>query len=380
MVTQWSKRHSTVASIGLALLALMTVGPSADAADWWEKVKVKGDLRYRHEMIDAEGKDSRSRQRIRARIGISGDVSEYTKVGFQLASGSSDPVSTNQTLDDAFSTKSIGIDLAYFTMMHKALPDFELTAGKMKNPFFKPGGTELIWDGDVNPEGGAVTWERELEQVSLALTGAGFWIDERSSSKDAIMGAFQGLARLHFNDKKSSLVLGGSYYGVSNARFYPSFYDDEDSFGNSVVEVVAGSDTSNGYATGFEMLEVFGEVTHNFENVPVKAMFDYVTNGKADSLETGWLLGLSIGKASKSGQWEVRWNYRDVKADAVLGVFTDSDFGGGGTDAKGHEFGAGVAIAGNTTLAVSYFVNDLNLQANSTSSYKRLQADVQVKF
>lgn len=364
----------------LVLLALTVLGSDAAAANWWEKVKVKGDLRYRHEQIDAEGKDGRTRQRIRARIGISGEVSEYTKVGFQLASGSSDPVSTNQTLDDAFSTKSIGIDLAYLTMMHKGLPGFTLTAGKMHNPFFTPGGTELIWDGDVNPEGGSVSWSRDVEHATLSFTGASFWVDERSASKDAIMGAFQAMARFHFNEKKSSLALGGSYYGVSNARYYPPFYDAGDSFGNSVVDVVSGSDTTIGYATGFEMLELFGEFTNKFQTVPVTAFFDYVTNNKADSLETAWLVGLMIGKASKPGQWEFRWNYREVKADAVLGVFTDSDFGGGGTDAKGHEFGGGVAIADNTTLALTYFTNELNLQAKSTTSYNRLQVDLQVKF
>lgn len=367
-------------TIALALLALTACGTNATAADWWEKVKVKGDLRYRHEMIDAENKDGRTRERIRARIGITGEVSPYTKIGFQLATGSSDPVSTNQTLDDAFSTKSIGIDLAYFTMIHKSFPGFTLIAGKMHNPFFTPGGTELIWDGDVNPEGGAVTWTRDSKQATFSLTGASFWIDERSTSGDAIMGAFQAMARFHFNEKKSSLALGGSYYGVSNARYYSPFYDAGDSFGNSVVDVVTGSDTTLGYATGFEVLELFGEITYNFQTVPVTALFDYVSNGKADSLETGWLMGVMIGKAAKPGQWEFRWNYREVRADAVPGVFTDSDFGGGGTDAKGHEFGGGVAIAANTTLALSYFMNELNLQAASTSGYNRLQFDLQVKF
>ena len=376
----WRAIHWRALSGVLVLLALSALGNSANAANWWETVKVKGDLRYRHELIDAEGKDGRTRQRIRARIGISGKVSEYTKVGFQLASGSSDPVSTNQTLDDAFSTKSVGIDLAYFTMQHKSLPGFTLTAGKMHNPFFTPGGSELIWDSDVNPEGGALNWDRELENVTVSLAGAGFWIDERSSSDDAIMGAVQGMARFHLNEKKSSVALGGSFYGISNTRYYAPFYDAEDAFGNSVVDVVTGSDTALGYATGFEMYELFGEVTHKFQTVPVKVMVDYVSNGKADSLETAWLIGLSVGKAAKPGQWEIRWNYRNVKSDAVLGVFTDSDFGGGGTNAKGHEFGGGVSIANNTTLALSYFVNDLDLRAKSTKSYKRLQADLQVKF
>ena len=142
-----------------AVLVLVVAPFEPFAGDWTETIKMKGDLRYRHEMIDKEGKDARHRHRVRARFGVFGEVSPYTKVGIQLATGSDDPVSTNQTLDGAFSTKQVGIDLAYLEANHPRLPGMNVKGGKFKNPFFKPGKSELIWDGDLNPEGGAATFE-----------------------------------------------------------------------------------------------------------------------------------------------------------------------------------------------------------------------------
>ena len=242
-----------------------------NATEWWEKVKIKGDFRYRHEMIKEQDKDARNRQRIRARIGISGEVSPYMTVGIQLASGSSDPVSTNQTLGDAFSTKNIGIDLAYFNFKHPALPGFELTGGKFKNPFFKPGSSELMWDSDWNPEGGTVRYDYDVDNVELSLIGAGLWIVERSSSKDSYLAGGQGVAKFNFNDKQTSLALGGGYFGYGNTRGFETFYDPEDGMGNSVIEVTQGDATFLEYASKFEIAEAFVEGTHHFNSATSQA-------------------------------------------------------------------------------------------------------------
>jgi len=52
----------------LVLLTSILGGTTSWAANWWETIKVKGDFRYRHEMIDKESKNQRNRQRIRARF------------------------------------------------------------------------------------------------------------------------------------------------------------------------------------------------------------------------------------------------------------------------------------------------------------------------
>jgi len=364
----------------ILILAFVIAGTleSVKASDWWENIKVKGDLRYRHEMIDAENKDARNRQRIRARVGIYAKANEMMDIGIQLATGSTDPVSTNQTLDGAFSTKDIRLDLAYFTFHHENAEGFKITAGKMKNPFFKAGKSELIWDSDWNPEGGALTFAKSFDNVDMTFTGAGLWIDERSASDDSYIVSGQGVVRFNFNGNNSSFALGGSIYNYVNAKGYAPFYDDEDAKGNSFNEPV--EDEGIFYANDFELVEFFGEVTHKVNNIPVTVMGDYVSNSAADSLNTGWLFGFRVGKAKKAGSWDLRYNYRNVEADAVVGIFTDSDFRGGGTDAKGHEIGASYQLAKNANLGATYFINEIGLEMDETMEFNRLQLDLQLKF
>ena len=51
--------------------------------------------------------------RFRTRLGLSASVSDDVRFVFQLATRGDNTVSTNQTIDDGFSTKAIGVDLAY---------------------------------------------------------------------------------------------------------------------------------------------------------------------------------------------------------------------------------------------------------------------------
>lgn len=373
-------KRSLVSITAAAIVCLAVPSGNLKASDWWETVKVNGDLRYRHEMIDMEDSGARHRHRIRARLGIIGEVSEYSKVGIQLATGSDDPVSTNQTLDDAFSTKSVGIDLAYFEAYHPELPGITVTAGKFKNPFFKPGSSELIWDSDWNPEGGVVSFNAKSDNSAFTLSGAGLWIDERSSGDDSWLGAIQGVATFKMNEDKTSLAVGGSFFSYVNAEGFSPFFDDEDPMGNSVTVIHDEGEEVLQYANDYEILEVLAEITHQFEPFPVTVMFDFVNNSAADSLNTGWLVGLRVGKAKKPGSWSFRYIYRRVEADAVVGMFTDSDFRGGGTDAKGHELGGALQLAQNTAFNVSYFINEIGLELDDAIGFNRLQVDLQLKF
>jgi len=223
--------------MAIVLVTVLGRAEVASAENWWEEMTVKGDLRYRHEMIDSEGKDVRHRHRIRARFGIFAKVSDYTKVGIQLATGSDDPVSTNQTLDNAFSTKNVGIDLAYFTTILPNIDGLSVTAGKIKNPFYKAGKSELLWDSDYNPEGGVAVYTKDFDNTRLMLLGAGLWIDERSSGDDSWMAGGQVVLNHKLGDEKTSFAVGGSMFNYVNTEGFAPFYDD-DSFGNSLAMVV----------------------------------------------------------------------------------------------------------------------------------------------
>lgn len=60
-----------------SLAYLILVSTPVFAGNWWENIKIKGDLRYRHEMIDYEGSEARHRHRVRVRLAIYGSANDY---------------------------------------------------------------------------------------------------------------------------------------------------------------------------------------------------------------------------------------------------------------------------------------------------------------
>ncbi|UCE65808.1 MAG: putative porin [Candidatus Zixiibacteriota bacterium] len=356
-----------------SLAYLILISTPVLAGNWWENIKLKGDLRYRHEMIDNEGSDARHRHRIRARLRIYGNANDYTNIGIQLATGSDNPVSTNRTLDDGFSTKSVNLDMAYLEISPKWEPNMKLTAGKFKNLFYKPGGSELLWDSDLNPEGGLADYTVNTRFYTFTLIGAGLWIEERSSDKDSWIAAGQAIFRYHIDEKKTDVAFGGSRFNYINAKGFEPFFDSAEPMGNTI-------DANGLYLSDYELLELFVEGNHKFDKIPVTAMFDYVTNTAGHSFNIGWLMGIHVNKTEDPGSWAFRYIYREVEKDAVVGVFTDSDFRGGGTDAKGHEIGGSYQLANNSTLNLTYFINQIGLELNDKEDFRRLQVDLQLKF
>ena len=353
---------------------MMLLGGSLLAKDWSESFKIKGDFRYRHEMIDQEDQDTRNRHRIRARIDMIGTVNDETKVVVGISSGSSDPVSNNQTLTDAFSSKGLLIDKAYVEYSPKAAHGLMLTAGKMYNPFFKPASSELIWDSDIRMEGMRAEYSANMDNVTLQFIGSGLWIEERKAGDDSYLAGGQAVLNYNMEEQNVSLGGGASYYYYGNTMGYKPFFDEEDSFGNSIVD-------DSLYANDYELIELFGTISFKAgEKTPVTLLGDFVTNTAADSLETGWLIGIRVGKTKNPGSWDFRYNYREVKKDAVLGLFTDSDFRGGGTDAKGHEIGFSYQLLEKTTFGATYFINQIGLEEENSTDFNRLQLDLVFKF
>src|SRR5690606_26422153 len=107
--------------------------------------------------IEQEGRDDRSRDRIRARAALIATPGEYSEVGLGVATGGDDPVSSNQTLGSFGTKKDIDLDLAYATW--KPVENTGVTFGKFVNPFYTVEKSQLIWDSDFRPEGAALYWK-----------------------------------------------------------------------------------------------------------------------------------------------------------------------------------------------------------------------------
>jgi hypothetical protein len=106
---------------------------------------------------------------------------------------------------------------------------------------------------------------------------------------------------------------------------------------------------------------------------------DYVTNTATGDEDDTWLVGFGVGKAREPGSRQLKYFYKDLEKDSMVGAFTDSDFGGGGTDSKGHEINFAYQIARNWQLAMSYFNNRIGLSGDE-EDYDRFRLDTKLKF
>jgi hypothetical protein len=353
----------------------------AASENWSDRVRMDGDFRYRYERIDPEGSDTRRRNRIRARANIKAEVADNIDVGFGLATGGDDPVSTNQTLGGGGSSKSVVLNLAYVDW--EATEGLHLYAGKFKNPLTRAGGQPLMWDGDWTPEGLAVKYKRDWFFANVL--GNFFESDSRKSNDNFSWGGQVGASGTVGNLK---LTGGLGYYTIPTAGQTTSFGDPTDPgdfFGNTAVE--AGglpcgttADTECVYLYDYDLTQVFAEASFDVGEWPMLVFFDYVNNSDASENDTGWVLGTKIGQTKDRGQMQFTYFYADKEADSMLGLVTDSDFGGGGTDSKGHWLQFNYGVSKSWTIGAQYFINEVDLASGSRSDYNRLMIDMQWKW
>ena len=342
-------KQTLISLVTVAAISVTSVSATAADTSWTDSIKVDGDFRYRFELIDQENSEKRERSRLRARINLKAEVNETVKVGVRLASGSDDPVSTNQSLDKFASTKDFGLDRAFVTWA--PAKGHAITAGKMGVPFYKPNKSGLIWDGDLNPEGLSYTYKANGFWGTLAR----FNLDECSSCDDSYLnGAQAGYGWKLANGSKINAGLG--------------FY----SYDLNAVET--------GLPDVFSMTELLADYQTKVSGRPLTVYANYVKNSDVDDLDTGYEAGFKYGKA-KPGQWEFGYAYKKLEAGATFPLFTDSDFAGGGTDGDGHILKVGYGVSDNFTIGLTQFINTRGISDAATElDYNRTQFDFKFKF
>ena len=343
--------------------APIAVAPSAPAkASWTDSIKLKGDFRYRHEAFDVDDRRDRHRQRMRARVLVTGQVSDTITSGFGLATGDHSPVSTNQSFDDGFSSKNVVIDLAYINWQ-SPIDGLAIRAGKFKNPLHRAGGNGLIWDGDLNPEGVGLTFERG----AIFANALASWVDESSSDDDSFLVGGQFGVQQNISDN-GKITAGLGYYNYLDSEGEPAFFDGS-AQGNQL-------NADGEYISGFELVEGFVEYKTKINQTELTLFADYVQNLDADDFDQGYAVGAKV----KNGKWQARYTYQELEADAVLGTFTDSDFIGGGTDGEGHIISADYALSKRVGLRGTLFLNDRNIDFGNEEDFTRLMLDINFKY
>ena len=183
------------------------------AVSWAERIRWKGDFRYRYENIEEEGRDGRNRSRIRARAALVADVTPTVEVGLGLATGGNDPVSANVTLGGGGSKKEINLDLAYFNW--SGLANTNVLGGKFSNYLVKPQKTALLWDGDWRPEGLGLIWDNG----TFFAQGLGTWLEGDSRKGTEFGWVAQAGMKLKLG-ATGKLMFGGGYseFNIAGGR------------------------------------------------------------------------------------------------------------------------------------------------------------------
>ncbi|MDP2922980.1 MAG: putative porin [Candidatus Omnitrophota bacterium] len=347
-------------------------GKYSSLPSWVQNTKLRGDFRLRYQYDHAKflansttnKNGDQHRARIRMRLGIESKVNDKLLAGVGIATGKSDASgdaarSTDITLggDGGFGKEPIALDYAF--AQYSPTSWATLVGGKFKNPLWEPG--DLIWDTDINPEGGAIklSTTKLLLNTELFMNAGVLLVENKNNwSADPTLFAVQPGIVYNFNEK---IKLKGAF----------SFYDFTDARG----KVLSGSSgTNSGASTGlwYSYRNIIPAMELGIKeplkflrlDLPYFGLFgEYVQNVALQSNDntsddnTGYMLGFKFGteKIEKWKDWQFRYNYVMLEKDAILDILPDSTRYSGKTGIRSHKVMFDWGLGKNTWLGFNYY-------------------------
>ena len=136
-------------------------------------------------------------------------------------------------------------------------------------------------------------------------------------------------------------------------------------------------------------VSLIGEATKNIAFNPSNFSGPAVNNrgpaasgkvGEYEGGDTAWFTALQVGMPALQafGDWQAAFGYRYVETDAVVDGFTDSDFGGGGTNVQGFTLGGNFALSPSVRLSLIWMSS--NEVVGPSLRTDTLQFDINAKF
>jgi len=296
--------------IGLCFFAL-TLIPSTIKAQKKEvdKIQLYGDVRFRAELdrdskkADGTYRADRDRLRIRLRLGIKYELTDFLEIGGRIRSGNpSNPQSSNVTLGNGFTNKDISIDKAYFKYQKR---DFYLWVGKNSINMWEP--DEMLWDSDVMPEGIGLGKIFNTSKNSTLNLNTGYFIVFNTVEDNS--QTFENNTHVTFLQLKYTLDLN-SYKlilspGIISSNTEKVLENDYNIFTAFVqLETKSGLNFNIDYFNNMADLE--GKVDLNFENQ---------TSGLSTTL------GYNFTK-----QFSAKISYASIEKYAVIDRFAQDDW------------------------------------------------------
>jgi hypothetical protein len=289
---------------------------SAEPVGFRENLEVSGDFRLRYEYnSDFANVPSWDRGVLRGRLAARYSLTDNFRIGARMVTGDPDnPRTSDVTIGDFVSDFELSLDQAYASLNYG---NTFLTGGKFAKPFRS---TELVWDGDVNPQGLGGHYDfNKGDDWSARFSGIYFNINQSIFDKGSDM--FGGQFSLEFQPNENwDLAVNTAFYDYEIGSLDPDVPGG--ARGNNV--------TPDGryYVSDFNLFDVLGSATYKGfgDRWKVRFVGDYVKNLGAEVPEdTGYGFDLFVGGLSQPGRFLFRYGYSMVETDAVLGMFSNDN-------------------------------------------------------
>jgi len=390
------------------------VGERLALPTWIDHIKLYGELRFRGDyrnfsksnpsvanfnaenfLDDNRGfelrntTESQDRLRIRALLGFDAVINDWLSGGVRLSTGGlNDNLTGNNTLQSDTGKYEFNLDRAFLKAnLNQSVTVF---GGRFTNPFMH---TDMLFDNDLPFDGISASYKQTYNSKLTTFGTVGYYpLDEldkgefqRAEAK-WMLGAQGGIIWQAMPDTSVKLAL--AYYDYNNVegRLNPATgnvnaYDSSAprfrTKGNSFFNLNAanGQPLLYGLTSQFKQVDLNAEIDlATFSPVHVILNADYVKNIGYERGEIerrtglpssaipeentdGYNIRLTLGMPEiyKKHNWQANIGYRYLEADAVLDMYTDSNFYQRGTNAKGFILGAAYGLDKNSFIGATLF-------------------------
>ena len=322
---------------------------------WVSKTKLYGDFRLRYQYVDVDEQRSQSQGRFRVRLNLDIEVAEKLKFIFGIASGGSDPRSSNQSFGGDWDKKQININYAYVN--YSPFKWLNLEGGKMANPIYTV--SQLLWDEDINPEGVAAQIDYPINPCLSLLLNAGAFVlqdNKNNTPTDPWMWVIQP----GFSWKADTGLQAKFAAGFTS---FENFQDNPQQKYSSGTNTYVTEGKDQVYRWKYNLVTMTGELgfrnpIHAVPQIRYAGVFGEYTNNVATSNgKSGYLSGLTFGdeKVVDKGQWYFKGSYRRLEKNAVPDNLPDSDFYFGNTGVAGYTLQFRYGLMKNVNFNTTYF-------------------------
>ena len=346
------------------------------------RFRFSGDVRVRDDSIfqGCATCIDRNRARLRVRFGVEGKLSEDFGGGFALVTGSlGDSNSTNETLTNFFSRKTIGMDRGYITYQPVAHRWLQVTAGKFAYTWQR---TSVTFDPDINPEGFSEKFSFDLSTPvikNFTIQGIQLLYSENNNAKfltghDSFAAGGQVSSKLDFgfmtmnpsftllNWRNVDAILNASAFavqatttgtgttnngnvpgegpgcatGINLPAFPPCVYGPQ-GFTNATTTDANGRHFLSQFL--YADLILNNQVKTGIDRLPLNVLLEYENNlnaadhpldakGNLTNLgkqSHGYLADISLGQVKNRNDVQFGYSFEREEQDAIISSFSDSE-------------------------------------------------------